>query len=90
MEIKQIFQIAKHLFIGVLMVVFLINMSFTSPKQDVKTWVYNDVTQVANTIKSWSKYGYSVQSITAQSASIATGRGADFTIKGDIILVMVK
>jgi hypothetical protein len=60
-------------------------------KPQTRVFVSNKALEIKVYIEAWTKYGYHVESITAQLSSVASGaQHKVYYQPGDIILVMTK
>ena len=74
------------IFTALISAIFL--LSFTSEhKTDTKVFVSKNAGSIKNNIELYSKYGYTVKSITAQSVAVGD---MFYSTNGDLILIMEK
>lgn len=65
-------------------------------QNDTKVWISDDIKYIKIQIETYSKFGYKIQSITAQSVGISesvcqlTHAHELNKVKGDLILIMSK
>lgn len=87
----------KQLAIFTIIIALGMLVAFTTGKSDTKVFVSNDATKIEGIIEQWSKYGYKVDKLISQSVGLSESydgsaylRYNKSTLKGDIILIMIK
>lgn len=89
MQNKQYQFVALIISVIILMIVFSSFKSNTNTPK-LHTLVSNDMKMIEKDIIIWSKFGFEIKEIVPQSVSISTDAYNKESIKGDILLVMIK